>query len=423
MKEDFLHYVWKFKKFDFLNICSHQGEWIEIIHPGFHNQNQAGPDFFNAKLRINNQLWAGNVEIHLKSSDWYLHHHESDSAYDNVILHVVWKHDMEVFRKDNSVIPTIELHRLVDSEALNRYQDLLNNKASRWINCENDFPNFSDFEIENWLERLFIERLEDKSKLIYKQLSLNVNDWEATLFVLLAKNFGLNINGESFLAMAQNTPYPIIRKIDEVEEMEALFFGQMGMLDKSVDNGYYQKLQQDYQYLKTKFKLQSAQIPVNYFRLRPQNFPTLRLAQLAQLYTRHKNLFHDLIEETDLRKIRQKLSVQASAFWNTHYTFHKEVQSRAKKLSDSFINLLLINTVVPLKFCYLKNRGEPYESLYHIMQQLPSEKNSVIHHFNTIRKGVSQNALSAQALLQMKKQYCDLNRCLQCQLGIKLLHK
>lgn len=423
MKEDFLHYVWKFKKFDFLNTYSHNGERIEILHPGWHNQNEAGPDFFNAKLRIDQQLWAGNVEIHLKSSDWYMHHHERDSAYDNVILHVVWQHDMEVFRKDNSVIPTLELNQLTDSNTLTKYQNLVENKTSRWINCENDFPNFTAFDLQNWLERLFIERLEEKSKLIYKQLAFNVNDWEATLFTLLAKNFGLNINGDAFLDMAQNTPYSIVRKLNDIQQMEALFFGQMKMLKQPIENGYYQKLKQEYDYLKKKFNLQSAAVPVNYFRLRPQNFPTLRLAQLAQLYTIHKNLFYDLIEETDLNKIRQKLNVQASTFWNTHYTFQKETPSRAKKLSDSFINLLIINAIVPLKFCYLKNKGADFDSLYQIMKQLPSEKNAVINRFNEIRKKTSQNALASQALLQMKKQYCNLNRCLQCQLGVKLLHK
>src|SRR5699024_7932152 len=207
--------------FDFLNAKTTNGEELEFHHLGIHNQTQSGPDFFNAKIKIGNQLWAGNVEIHKKSSDWYAHHHEVDAAYDNVILHVVWKHDVEIYRKDNSEIPTLVLKEITPKNAIKNYDYLLGIQTNRWINCEKDFPDFDDFTIENWLERLYIERLEEKSKVIADILQQNTNDWEATLFCMLAKNFGLNINGESFLSIAQSIPFSVIRKTDKIMQMEA----------------------------------------------------------------------------------------------------------------------------------------------------------------------------------------------------------
>ena len=321
MKEDFLHYLWKFKKFEFLQAKTTAGEILEINQVGLHNQSQSGPDFFNAKIKIGNQLWAGNVEVHKKSSDWYAHHHQTDSAYDNVILHVVWEHDVEVYRKDNSPIPTLTLKEIADQNALDNYNNLLGVQASRWINCEPDFSDFENFDIENWLERLYIERLEHKSKVINEILKQNANDWEATLFCMLAKNFGLNINGEAFLSIARSIPFSEIRKIEDNLQMEALLFGQAGLLHKPYDHPYFIKLKTEYTYLKHKLKLSTKGVlPVSFFRLRPQNFPTIRLAQLAALYTTHQKLFYQLIEQSDVKKIKDLFSVSASSFWNTHFT-------------------------------------------------------------------------------------------------------
>lgn len=425
MKEDFLHYLWKFKKFDFLHANTTAGEAIEITQVGLHNQTQSGPDFFNAKIKIGNQLWAGNVEIHKKSSDWYAHHHQTDSAYDNVILHVVWEHDVEVFRQDNSPIPTLTLKQIAHQNALKNYNNLLGVQASRWINCEPDFPDFDDFDLENWLERLYIERLEDKSKVIANILKQNANDWEATLFCMLAKNFGLNINGEAFLSIAQSIPFSHVRKIEDPIQMEALLLGQAGLLHKPHDHSYFKKLKSEYAFLKHKFKLNAKGVlPISFFRLRPQNFPTIRLAQLAALYTANQNLFYKLIEQEEVKKIKDLFSVRASSFWDTHFTFENEVKPRVKKISKPFIELVLINTVVPLKFSYTRHNGRlNHEELFAFMRKLSPEKNNITRGFNNLRPKTAKNAMDSQALIQLKREYCDKNQCLRCNLGLKLLQK
>ena len=233
MQEDFLHYIWKLKKFDTSDLKTTNNEVVEIVSVGEHNQN-SGPDFFNSQLKIGNQFWAGNVEIHIKSSDWFVHNHEIDSAYDNVILHVVWEHDTEVFRKDNTEISTIELKKYVSKTALENYQKLFS-KSDTWINCENDFKSVDDFTISNWLERLYFERLERKSNEIEKLLKSSSNNWEAVLFKRLAKNFGLKVNGESFLSLANSIEFSIIRKQQSnLLSLEALLFGQAGFLEDDI---------------------------------------------------------------------------------------------------------------------------------------------------------------------------------------------
>jgi len=231
-----------------------------------------------------NQLWAGNAEIHLKSSDWFLHHHEQDKAYDNVILHIVWEDDTEVFRKDNTPIPTLELKALVDLQIMTNYQTLFS-QQNTWVNCENDFASTDGFILNNWLERLYFERLERKSDTIETLLEASKNDWEAVLFKMITKNFGLKVNGESFLSLAQSIDFSIIRKTQSNPQvLEALLLGQAGLLEQDVEGAYFNSLVKDYQFLKQKFNIQNTQVPpIQFFRLRPPNFPTIRLSQLANL--------------------------------------------------------------------------------------------------------------------------------------------
>ena len=231
MKEDFIHYVWLHKKFNFSNLITQQGQSVTIIHSGNYLQN-SGPDFFNAQLIIGNQKWAGNIEMHVKSSDWYVHHHETDDQYNNVILHVVWEHDAPIFRKDTTEIPVLELKNYVDAEERIKYESLLTPKT--WIYCENQIRNVANFVFSNWQERLFFERLERKSIVIHQLLQQTDNDWEAVLFCLLAKNFGLNTNGEAFLKIAQSISFSVIRKESvELTYLEALLFGQANLLPKN----------------------------------------------------------------------------------------------------------------------------------------------------------------------------------------------
>ena len=421
MQEDFLHDIWKYKKFDVSNLRTTVGELISIVSVGQPNQN-AGPDFFNAQLKIDDQLWAGNVEVHIKSSDWYVHNHEQDKAYDNVILHVVWEHDTDVFRGDHSVIPTLELKKLVSKSAIINYEKLFS-KTIKWINCENECSNIDDFIISNWLERLYFERLERKAADIHVLLETSKNDWEAVLFKMLSKNFGLKINGESFLGMANSFDFSIVRKCQSsLTSLEALFFGSARLLEENVEEAYYKKLQTEYHYLVNKFKLKAGHIPAaQFFRLRPTNFPTIRLAQLASLYHEQHNLFSKIIENNTLEQFYDLFHIAASKFWESHYTFKTSSKSSKKTLTKTFIDLLLINTIIPIKFSYAKYQNKDIEvGILQIIQKIASENNSILEKFNSL-KLVSKSAMESQGLLQLKNNYCDKNKCLQCAIGSSIL--
>ncbi|MAT90879.1 MAG: hypothetical protein CMC35_09300 [Flavobacteriaceae bacterium] len=421
LQEDFLHYIWKYQKFETAQLVTSEGIPIQVIHPGHHNH-QAGPDFFNAQLCIENTQWAGTVEIHIKSSDWYQHQHEVDEAYDTVILHVVWEHDVEVFRKDNTPIPTLILASLVTPKLLKSYDGLFTEER-RWIPCEQELPKVEDFYWEHWLERLFFERLEEKAALIEEQLKLQHHHWEAVLFELLCKNFGLNLNGVSFLSLAKSISFPVLQKCANTAlELEALFFGQMGLLSIASEDPYVSELATVYKYQKHKFKFSSeGVISPTFFRLRPANFPTLRLAQLADLYARRKTLFSDLMTCATPSEAITILTATASSYWDTHYQFGTTSKAYRKTTSKAFISLLMINTVAPMQWCYKKHFGkEADQSLLHFFQQLPPEKNSVVQKFNTLRPKAT-NAMKSQALLHLKSKYCDRKRCLECAVGNVLI--
>ena len=423
MQEDFLHYIWKYKKFDLHKAITTAGEPITLISTGAPNFN-SGPDFFNGIIKIGAELWAGNVEIHIKSSDWYAHGHEKDPAYDNVVLHVVWEEDVEIFRNDNSTIPTLELKHLVPEKTKESYRQLLLAPNRNWINCEKDLEQFDSFIVENWLERLFLERLQEKSTRIEKMLQHTGNNWEAVLFQLLAKNFGLKVNGSAFLSMARSIDFKTVQKCREsLVLLEALLLGQAGILEKKIENAYYNELQREYSFLKTKYKLKNDYVErPKFFRLRPDNFPTIRLSQLAALYSSRQHLFSEVIKAGSRNVLQEIFRIEASDFWKTHYTFEKEHPGRSKKLTDSFIDLLLINTIIPLQFSYLKHTGKDDPSqVLNLIQEIKAEKNTVINKFNKIRPKIALSAMQSQALLHMKTAYCDKNACLNCAIGSKLI--
>ena len=423
MKEDFLHHVWKFLKFNTTSLETTDGASLSIVQVGQHNQN-AGPDFFNGQVRINDQLWAGNIEIHIKSSDWYAHRHEEDKAYDNVVLHVVWEHDVDVYTKDGNPLPTFVLKGRVMKQTLNAYHQLFGSKK-QWINCESSFAEVDEFTINNWLERLFIERLASKNELLLSLLSDSKNDWEALLFLLLCKNFGLKVNGASFLSIGQSVDFSVARKCAaSFTSLEALLFGQAGFLQTDDDDSYVSELKKEYNFLTAKFQLDNTVvIAPKYFRLRPPNFPTVRLSQLAGLYVKQKELFTDVISATSLEDYYKIFDVKASAYWESHYNFGVMSTTRKKKLTKDFIHLLLINTVLPLKYCYAKFQGKDIsEALFELATSIPAEENSIIRKYNSLKK-VTSSALDSQGLLQLKNEYCDKKRCFHCAIGNTLLSK
>lgn len=418
MKEDFLHYVWKFQKFDAGEFYTSNNERLHIKNQGSHNLN-SGPDFFNSQIELDGQLWAGNVEIHIKSSDWYTHSHETDPAYDNVILHVVWEHDAEIFRKNGTPIPTFVLKKHILKNTLEQYQNLFS-KEKKWINCENDFASVDDFVIQNWLERLYFERLQRKEIFLLKELESSQNHWEALLFRILSKSFGLKVNGDSFFSIAKSIDFSVIKKCSQKpQELEALLMGQAGLLEEEEkEDWYFQDLKTNYEYLKHKFKLHNeGVIAPKFFRLRPPNFPSIRLSQLAMLYSVHNNLFSQIIAIKTTKDFYDLFNVRASDYWNTHYNFGVSSAERKKRLTKSFIDLLIINTIIPLKFCYAMQQGRDVsEEILQLASEISSEENSIVKKFNSLKK-VSTNAYQSQALLELKSEYCAKNKCLQCAIG------
>ncbi len=420
MKEDFLHYIWQYKKFNLSELVTTDGQPIILGHQGQYLQ-QAGPDFFNAQLIISGQKWAGNVEIHIKSSDWYLHHHETDTNYDNVILHVVWEHDAPVFNKNQITIPVLELKKYVAPATLAQYQSLLTPKS--WIFCEKQLKEIDSFVGQNWKERLFFERLERKAIAIETILAQTNNDWESVLFTMLAKNFGLNTNGATFQQIAQSIPFAVIRKESfEPENLEALLFGFANLLAPDKEDVYYKDLQFRYYYLIHKYQLTPPIVPpVAFFKHRPDNFPTIRLSQLARLYHQQQNLFSKIIDLHSVDQIRNLLAVAASNYWQTHYQFDKESPKKSRTLSHSFIDLLIINTLVPFQFAYNKSLGKSVsEEIVMLINQIPAEKNAIIDKFTTFGQP-SQSAFDSQSLLQLKNEYCVNKKCLSCAIGMLLM--
>jgi hypothetical protein len=421
VREDFLHYIWKHNLVASTNLATTQNEAIQVLHSGIHNHH-SGPDFFNAQLIIGKQRWAGNIEIHSKSSDWYVHGHEKDSSYDTVILHVVWEHDIDIHRKDNSTIPTLELKKYIDKTILKNYQHLFS-ASHKWINCENDLASVDTFLVDNWLERLYIERLEQKSILIQNLLNISKNDWEAVLFKLLSKNFGLKVNGDAFLQLANSVDFAVIRKErHRLESLEALLFGQAGLLNDTIQDGYYKQLQKEYRYLQKKYHLTFITKPqFQFFRLRPYNFPTVRLAQLAALLYHRQNLFSKIMAVKSLKGFYALFDIAVSPYWKTHYSFTSVSKQSSKKLTKPFVDLVIINTIAPLQFIYLHYTHQfNEEALLNSLREINPEKNAIINKFKKLHI-TAENAMESQALLQLKNAYCSKQKCLQCVIGNALV--
>jgi len=422
MKEDLLHFIWKYKKYPLKELVTTSGEVVHVVSAGLHNH-LSGPDFFNAQIELNGQLWAGNVEIHIKSSDWYAHNHQEDDNYNNVILHVVWEDDVAVFRKDGTEIPTLSLKEIIPLKLLHTYQELFNSKNYKFINCENEFNNVDEFLKNNWLDRLFVERLEQKSVFINQLLKETNNDWEQVLFLMLLKTFGSKINRESFIEIGKSIDFSIIRKLyGKPIQMESLFFGQANLLDvKNSNDTYLAELKKEYKFLKHKFGLSPVFKSPEFFRLRPSNFPTIRLAQLSALYSENNNLFHLLIEsaQPDFSEI---LNIGTSEYWETHFNFGKVSKKSKKRISTSFLNLLLINTIIPLKFAFSRYKGGlDDERFLKMMSEIKKEENSIITNFGKLGERL-ENAKDSQAYLQLYTNYCVKDKCLDCAVGASLMN-
>lgn len=417
VKEEFLHYLWKFRLFT-SPLTTSDGEPIEVFSPGIHNHN-GGPDFSDARIRIAGTVWAGNVEIHVNSSDWIKHGHQTDPVYDSVILHVVFNHDL---KDPVNKMPVAEIKNCIDLRIYENYRAFM---ASRnWVPCINQIGQIEKSEIALWLERMLIERLEHKAEFIQDFLVTTENDWEGVFYLILGRSFGFNLNSLPFEMMARSLPYKILSKHhDNPMQTEALVFGQAGFLDQNLTDPWPQQLFAEYSFLRKKYGL----VPVaahlwKFMRLRPVNFPTIRLAQFAMLMGSHENLLSKVMECLDVAELTVLFDVTASGYWDTHYHFSKESIAGQKRLGASSAGLLVINAVLPFMFVYGRAMAndELCNRALSFYRQIPGELNIITKHWKDAGLDTSE-AFFTQALIGLKSDYCDKLRCLDCRIGNLLL--
>ena len=422
MKEDILQYIWKFQYYNQSELLSAGGDAIEVIHPGTLNFNQ-GPDFTEAKIKINNTVWVGNVEIHIKASDWNLHHHFKDDNYNNIILHVVWEND--VFIKDNysNNLPTVELQNRISKLLLVKYQKLM--EASAFIPCENLPHALSDLSLNSWKQRLVAERLIKKSGYILDILKETNYHWEETFWWLIAASFGLKVNSDIFKKIAQTLPLSVLAKHkNNIIQLEAFLFGQSGLLDKDFNGKYPLMLQKEYLFYQKKYQLKRVDGELLFLRMRPANFPTIRLAQLAMLIHNSEHLFSKIKEAASLTDIKNILAVEANDYWHYHYLLDEEADYKVKTLGKQMIDNIIINTIVPIMFSYGLHHGEDVfkEKAIQWLEETAPEKNTITKGFEKLNYN-SSNAFDSQAFIQLKNEYCNQKLCLQCAIANSILKK
>ncbi len=422
MNEAFLHYIWQYQYFEKSDFRTTSGEIITVLHPGFKNTN-AGPDFLNAKIQIADVVWIGHVEIHINSSEWIDHRHHIDMAYDNVILHVVWKENQFILQKDGSNLPTAELKGRVSEDLLLRYRKLVNQPES--IPCAHQLPGVAHIKKITMLDKAVIERLENKSLLVQALLEKYGNDWEQTAFHVLCRNFGFKINAPAFERLAEILPQKLLLKHDQMTHLEALMFGQAGFLEGDCADQYFQHLKREYHLLGKKYgisdrKMSKAQW--KFLRLRPANFPTLRIAQLAMLVHQQKNIFSKIVDATTYKDLLDMFSVTQSEYWQSHYRFDYPTDERIAGMGESSVYNLLINSVIPMLVAYGRSRDEQVyiDRAVSFLQEIPAEDNAIIKRWKNC-DWLAASAADSQGLIELFNNYCMKRRCLDCTIGFSLL--
>ena len=419
--EQLLHYVWKHKIFPLKELKTTTGQQVEVIDTGLANTD-AGPDFFNAKLKLDGVLWIGNIEIHERSSDWFKHGHHADTGYNSVILHIASEIDTEISRSNGERIPQIQL--ICPEAVRTNYKELL--ETASYPPCYRIIPSLSPFTAHSWMSALQMERFEQKATLLNERLKRCQGNWEDAFFITLARNFGFGLNGDAFETWAHQLPFRAVDKHrNDLFQIEAIFFGQAGILEYSDGDGYYLRLKKEYIYLQHKFEL----IPMNtslwrFLRLRPTNFPHIRIAQLACLYHRAYGLLSRIMETETLQGVRDILKGGTSEYWLTHYTFGGSSPSRPKTLSNTSLDLLIINTVVTFLYAYGLHKGNPVlcARAGSFLEELKAENNYITRMWEQCGMKAS-NAADSQALIQLKKEYCDKKKCLYCRIGYEYLKR
>ena len=422
MTEDLLHFIWKYKLLKPVDFCTTSNVSLQINK--YCEQNiHAGPDFTDARVKIGNTEWAGTIEIHKKSSDWFLHNHHTDKAYDNVILHVVYEHDKEIHNSKQQQIPCFELKQFLMNDVLHRYENLYQNKQE--IPCGSLFNEVPEIIREPCLERMLVDRLEAKTNFIEELFTFTKNNWDETFYLLLCKNFGFHVNSDAFLQVGKSIPLNILLKhTNSLEQVEALLLGQSGLLNESFKDDYAQTIYKEYTYLKHKYNLKPIPHTLKFLRLRPKNFPTIRLAQLANFILKYQHTFSKIVEANSIKDVKKLFVTSVSDYWKTHYTFDEQSIFEEKNLGQSSIENILINTVCPLLFFYGKTKQDEdlVEKAVKWYYDLKPEKNNITKLFEAISFKPLQAAHS-QALLQLNNNYCSKKKCLQCSMGVFILRK
>jgi hypothetical protein len=416
IKEDFIQFVWQYGLFDQSHLKTLQNEGVKIFKPGELNLNQ-GPDFLNSKIQIGDVTWAGNIEIHLKTSDFYKHKHHSDPAFQNLILHVVYENDIAVGQ-----LPLLELKNRISDKIINGFSQLKQNK--QLIPCSDYIGNIEDSVVKTWLQRLFIQRLENKCNKINQELIYSQFNWENLFWQMLFKYMGGTVNKEVFEQLAKHIDFNLaIKNCDKQNFVEALFFGTAGMLSTDIDDIYYINLRNEYFYIKNAYKINQLNLHLwKYMRMRPVSFPDIRIAQLAVLLKNRPRFFSDILEIKNVKELRKLFLIEIPSYWQNRFRFGVESHILEKKLGNDQVDVILINVIVPLLFFYgrINNNYEYEDQAIKIMEELHSEKNKITRMYSQF--GIkSINAAESQSLLELYLNYCKQKRCLSCNLGNKVL--
>ncbi|HEX5003399.1 MAG TPA: DUF2851 family protein [Bacteroidia bacterium] len=424
MNEAFLSFIWKFRLYH-PHLISTSGEQITVDSAG-EQHNNSGPDFFNARIRIGSTLWAGNVEIHSRASDWYRHSHQLDDAYTNVILHVVYEADADIILNDQRVVPTLELKGFMKPEVHNQYFELA--RSTNSIPCSHSLSNVPSITVQTWLDRMLVERLEQRADAIQEALHVSGNDYEQAFYEILAGGFGFHINALPFTMLTRILPYKLLRKhAGDILLCEALVYGQAGMLnesaDETIEDAYFRELRSHYKFLSGKYKLLPLDAHLwKFLRMRPVNFPTIRLSQFTELITTLPALFRSFLDASSSNECMELLNVKASAYWDTHYVFGKPAPGRQKRLGRESAVVLLINTVAPFLFMYGKWSGDESHcrKALDLISALPAEKNRIIQEWKLAGLNCT-SAYDSQAAIGLYKNYCIKKNCLICSIGTAIL--
>ena len=425
MQEAFLHFLWQYQNFTDFQLKTTEGQSVKVLKIGFLNSN-AGPDFLDARLLINDIEWVGHVEIHLKASDWFVHGHQQNPAYQNVILHAVWEADKPILHPDGSAIPTLLLQPIANLDLINRFENLVQNPNP--IACASQFGTIDQIHKLSMLDKALITRLEQKAELVHQLLATTQNDWEETTYRLLAKNFGFKINADTFLKLAERLPLKILQKHrNNLQQIEALVFGVAGFLEENEQaDEYWLGLKNEFAFLKAKYQLTDkilGKFEWKFLRLRPANFPTVRLAQFAKLIEQMSSLFSVFINTESSKAINQSLKVSQSAYWKDHFVFGKATD-KVPSMGKSSVENLIINTVVPLLVAYSQSQDNPdfLDKAIELLENCPAEENFITNIWNDLGLKV-KNAHDSQALIQQYNMMCTPKKCLRCNVGIALLRQ